>query len=109
MTDLREHVPLGATGMKVSRLGIASGFGVPTAAIEKAFHEHGINYFWLSFARRGRMVRAIRNLRRHRDELCIVLPWPAAASRFVQGRAERWLRKTASWCPWVYRSAIGHA
>jgi hypothetical protein len=28
----------------VSRIGLAGGFGVPTVAIEKTFHEYGVNY-----------------------------------------------------------------
>ena len=44
--SFREHVILGRTGLHVSRLGIASGYGVPDHAVERAFHEHGINYFY---------------------------------------------------------------
>jgi len=78
----------------VSRIGLAPGYGVPAAAIEKAFHEHGVNYLWASLLRRGNMVRAIRNLApRHRDELCIVLSWPAFAGFLLQNYVERWLRK----------------
>ncbi len=75
----------------VSRLGLASGYGVPTAAIEKAFHEHGVNYFYLSLLQRGRMVQAIRNLAAHRDELFIVLARPT--SYFLEYLVERWLEK----------------
>jgi predicted aldo/keto reductase-like oxidoreductase len=39
-----EPVVLGRTGLKVGRLGIASGYKAPTAAIEEAF-EKGCNYF----------------------------------------------------------------
>ena len=42
--NFREPVILGRTGLKVGRLGIASGYGAPTAAIEEAF-ERGCNYF----------------------------------------------------------------
>lgn len=92
--DFKERVPLGRTGLMVSRLGLASGYGVPTAAIEKAFHEHGINYLWASFLKRGNMVRAIHNLApKHRDELCVVLAWPAFAGLFLEGYVERWLKK----------------
>ena len=35
---------LGRTGLKVGRLGIASGYGAPAAAIQEAF-ERGANYF----------------------------------------------------------------
>jgi aryl-alcohol dehydrogenase-like predicted oxidoreductase len=39
-----EPVVLGRTGLKVGRLGIASGYQAPAAAIEEAF-ERGSNYF----------------------------------------------------------------
>ena len=39
-----EQVVLGRTGLKVGRLGIASGYEAPAAAIEEAF-ERGCNYF----------------------------------------------------------------
>jgi aryl-alcohol dehydrogenase-like predicted oxidoreductase len=74
----------------VSRLGLASGYGVPTAAIEKAFHEHGVNYLYLSLLRRRNMVRAVRNLARHRDELFLVLARPT--TWLLEALVERWLR-----------------
>ena len=92
--DFKERVPFGRTGLMVSRIGLASGYGVPTAAIEKAFHEYGVNYLWLSvFMPRG-MVRAIRNLApKHRDELRIVLAKPTFGGFFLQSFVERWLKK----------------
>jgi predicted aldo/keto reductase-like oxidoreductase len=78
----------------VSRIGLASGYGVPTAAIEKAFHEYGVNYFYLSLLKRGNMVRAIRTLApKHRDELRIVLARPTKGGYFLQSFVERWLTK----------------
>jgi len=96
--DFREHVPFGRTGLMVSRMGLAGGYGVPTAAIERAFHEYGINYFYLSFLLRGKAIRAIRHLvPRHRDELRIVLPkWPVFGGRFFQRFVHRWPRPTAT-------------
>jgi len=76
--DFKARVQFGRTGRMVSRLGLASGYGVPTAAIEKAFHESGVNYFYLSLLERGHMVQAIRNLAAHRDELFIVLARPTS-------------------------------
>ncbi|MFC1888260.1 hypothetical protein ACFL4G_00750 [Thermodesulfobacteriota bacterium] len=55
--DFKERVPFGRPGLMVSRIGLASGFGVPTASIEKAFHEYGVNYLWLSFLKRARVRR----------------------------------------------------
>jgi predicted aldo/keto reductase-like oxidoreductase len=42
--NFSEPVVLGRTGLKVGRLGIASGYKAPAAAIEEAF-ERGCNYF----------------------------------------------------------------
>lgn len=91
--DLTQHVPLGRTGLTVSRIGLASGYGVPTPAIEQAFHEHGVNYFYVSLLRKGNMVRAIRNLKAQRDALRIVLSKPAKGGYFLRGHVERWLKK----------------
>jgi hypothetical protein len=86
--DLKVRVPFGTTGRMVSRLGLASGYGVSTAAIEKAFHEHGVNYLYLSLVQRRRMVQAIRNLAAHRDELFIALARPT--TYFLERLVERW-------------------
>jgi hypothetical protein len=51
----RTRVKLGRTGLEVSRPGIASGYGVPARAIERAFHEHGLNYFYPSLLKKKRM------------------------------------------------------
>jgi len=92
--NFKERIPFGRTGLMVSRIGLASGYGVPTAAVEKAFHEYGVNYFYLSLLKRDRMARAIRNLApRHRDELCIVLARPTRGGYFLQSSVDRWLRK----------------
>lgn len=73
-SNFRERTILGRTGLVVSRLGIGSGYGVPASAVEKAFHEHGINYLYWSLSRRGGMTEAIRSLGpQHRDDLVIVM------------------------------------
>ena len=101
--DFKERVPFGRTGLMVSRIALASGYGVPTAAIEKAFHEYGVNYFYVSpLLNQGSMARALRNLvPRHRDELHIVLAkatlfgaFSASAGAFrLQSFVERWLKR----------------
>jgi aryl-alcohol dehydrogenase-like predicted oxidoreductase len=89
------RIPFGRTGVMVSRMGLASGFGVPTAAIEKAFHEYGVNYFYMSFLNRRNMVRAVHNLGPgQRDELFIVLAnFPTFSGGFVPRTVDRWLRR----------------
>lgn len=89
--NFEARVQLGRTGRMVSRLGLASGYGVPAAAIEKAFHEHGVNYLYLSLLRRGAMVQAIRDLAARRDELFIVLARPT--THLFERLVERWLKR----------------
>src|SRR5438105_5048302 len=60
--DLREPVTLGRTGLKVARLGIGCSYGVGASAIEKAYHERGVNYFYWGSIRRPGMRDAIRHL-----------------------------------------------
>ncbi|MCP4539168.1 MAG: aldo/keto reductase [Chloroflexi bacterium] len=93
--DFRQHVPLGQTGLMVSRLGIAAGYGVPTASIEKAFHEHNLNYFYLSFPNRSQVKIALGNLLpQYRDETIIVLPHlPVGQGVFLRRSVEAWLRR----------------
>lgn len=93
--DFRQHVPLGQTGLMVSRLGIASGYGVPAASIEKAFHEHNLNYFYLSFIKRSQVKIALGGLLpRYRDKTVLVLPYfPADKGFFLRRCVEGWLRR----------------
>jgi len=93
-------VILGRTGLKVGRLGIASGMWAPASAIEEAF-ERGCNYFtWGTFVR-GRspyMRTAIRNIaaKGQRDRLVLAMfsyaHWPSLTERyFVRGlKAAGW-------------------
>ncbi len=96
--DFKQHVTYGRTGLKVSRIGLAQGYGVPTASIEKAFHEYGINYLYISpLLKLGNIVQAIHNLApSHRDELRIVLAKPFFRGfryKNYENYVERWLKK----------------
>jgi aryl-alcohol dehydrogenase-like predicted oxidoreductase len=72
--DFMNKQVLGRTGLSVSRLGLAGGYGVPAAAVERAFHEYGINYFYWSSPRRPGMRDGLRNLvKGNRDKVIIVL------------------------------------
>lgn len=63
MSDsFKEKRLLGKTGMRVSRLGIASGYGISAKAVERAYYEFGVNYFLWSSPRREGMENALRNL-----------------------------------------------
>src|SRR5438067_1079497 len=70
----REPTILGRTGLKVGRLGIGGSYGIGAAAVERAYHEHGVNYFYWGSIRRGGMRDAIRALSRsERDRIVIAL------------------------------------
>jgi aryl-alcohol dehydrogenase-like predicted oxidoreductase len=72
--DFRRQIVLGRTGLKVSRLGLAAGYGVPEQAVERAFHEQGINYMYWSLSRRSGMKKALRRLAQsHREKLVVAL------------------------------------
>jgi aryl-alcohol dehydrogenase-like predicted oxidoreductase len=82
----------------VSRLGVASGYGLPAPAIEKAYHEYGINYLYVSpYLNLGSMSEAVRSLGPgHRDELFIVLGRPffgGFGGMRLESFVERWLKK----------------
>jgi len=85
-----EPVVLGRTGLKVGRLGIASGYGEPAEAIEEAF-ERGCNYFTWGTVIKGRsrhMLQAIRNIvaKGQRDKLVLAM-FTYAHSPFFTNRA----------------------
>jgi aryl-alcohol dehydrogenase-like predicted oxidoreductase len=63
---------LGRTGITASRLGLAGAYGIDGDATERAFHELGINYFFVTPRMRG-VAEGVRRLVRagHRDELVI--------------------------------------
>lgn len=72
--DYRQPVTLGRTGLSVGRLGVGSAYGVPAAALERAFHEYGVNYFYWGSIRRGGMKQAIRHLApTERDRMVVAL------------------------------------
>jgi aryl-alcohol dehydrogenase-like predicted oxidoreductase len=75
--NFHEPVILGRTGIKVGRLGIASGYGAPTAAIEEAF-ERGCNYFTWGTVIKGykpEMRQALKNIvaKGQRDRLVLAM------------------------------------
>lgn len=75
--SFNEQIVLGRTGLKVGRLGIASGYGAPAESIEEAF-ERGCNYMtWGTFMRgySRHMREAINNIvaKRQRDRMVLAM------------------------------------
>lgn len=73
LPDLTERTLLGRTGIRVSRLGIASSYGISRESCRHAF-DAGVNYFFWGSTRTAGMALAIRDLApSHREDLCVVL------------------------------------
>jgi predicted aldo/keto reductase-like oxidoreductase len=91
-----EPVILGRTGLKVGRLGIASGYGAPAAAIEEAF-ERGCNYFTWGTVIKGykpQMRQALQNIvaKGQRDRLVLAAFTYAHNNFFTERMLRRGLR-----------------
>ena len=63
---------LGRTGLLAGRLGVAASYGVPAAAVERAF-ERGVNYLFWGSMRRAGFGGAIRQLAPQRERMVLVL------------------------------------
>jgi predicted aldo/keto reductase-like oxidoreductase len=94
--NLREPAVLGRTGLKVGRLGIASGYKAPAAAIEEAF-ERGCNYFTWGTVIKGyspEMREALKNIvaKGQRDRLVLAAFTYAHNNFFTEKRLRRGLK-----------------
>lgn len=92
MSDFMQKVPLGRTGVKVSRLGIGSAYGVSERACRMAF-DRGVNYFFWGSVRTPGMGRAIRDIARsQRDDLVVVLECYVRQASWIPKSVEVGLR-----------------
>jgi aryl-alcohol dehydrogenase-like predicted oxidoreductase len=83
---------LGRTGLAVGALGISASYGVPAAAVERAF-EAGMNYVYWGTLRRAAFADALRALAPKRDRMVLVLQsYNPFASGIVRS-VERGLRR----------------
>jgi aryl-alcohol dehydrogenase-like predicted oxidoreductase len=79
------------TGLTVGRLGMAASYGVPAAAVERAF-ERGVNYlYWGSF-RKSAFGQGLRNLKTQRDRMVLVLQSYTRVASLMGWSVERALR-----------------
>ena len=87
MTDFQQRIPLGRTGLEVSRLGIGSSFTGDSRFIEEAV-DQGINYLYWGSIRRPAFGRAMRSVaRRNRD--AVVHPLAMDDDMLIAGGAEQ--------------------
>jgi aryl-alcohol dehydrogenase-like predicted oxidoreductase len=73
------RIELGKTGLRVSRIGIGSSYGIDATALREAFEE-GMNLFYFGSVRTNRMAEAVRAMApSHREEMVVVVqsytPW----------------------------------
>jgi aryl-alcohol dehydrogenase-like predicted oxidoreductase len=92
--EFTRRVPLGHTGLMVSRLGIGSSYGVGADAVKRAYHEHGINYLYWGTVRRPAFGVAIRDLAsKHRDDLVVVVQTYTRLAAWMRPSLQRALRE----------------
>src|SRR5512142_625962 len=82
---------LGRTGLRVGRLGVAASYGVPAAAVERAF-ERGCNYLYWGSIRRGSFAEALRRLAPQRQRVVLVVQSYSRSAVLAQWSLERALR-----------------
>ena len=87
-----ERAVLGRTGLEVGRLGVGSTFGVPAAALERAF-EQGVNYFYWGTYRRRAFAEGLRNLAPQRQRFVLVVQSYARMASLIGPSVERALRE----------------
>jgi len=93
MTSFADKVPLGRTGLMVSRIGVGSSYGPPSRACRAAF-DAGVNYFFWGSVRTRAMAFAIREIAsRQRDDIVIVLESYARSGFMLRRSVENGLRK----------------
>jgi len=90
MSALLPQRPLGKTGLVASPLGLAGSYGIDAEGVERAFHELGVNYFFVTL----RMTETIEGLRRliragHRERLVLALGASVPTGWGVRGAWEK--------------------
>ena len=92
MVGFADKVPLGRTGLQVSRIGIGSSYGASTRACRTAF-DAGVNYFFWGSLRTPSMALAIREIaNRQRDDLVVVLQSYTRGRRTLRRSVEQGLK-----------------
>jgi aryl-alcohol dehydrogenase-like predicted oxidoreductase len=90
----RNRVTLGRTGLKTSRIGLASSYGLGAGEVEQAYADYGINYLYWGTYRRAGFGEGIRRLaRRRRDDLIIVIQSYSRFAGLLAWSLERALRR----------------
>jgi aryl-alcohol dehydrogenase-like predicted oxidoreductase len=91
--NFREHRMLGRTGLSVSRIGLGAAYKVPGSAVERAFHEYDVNYFYWDVKKAG-MLEGLGNLLPgRRDQLVIAIQSYDHTGLFMKRSVEKGLSR----------------
>jgi aryl-alcohol dehydrogenase-like predicted oxidoreductase len=82
---------LARTGLEVGRLGVASGYGLPGAALEWAF-ERGVDYIFWGSRRSDSFGASLKKLRTHRQRFVLVIQSYTRVASLLSWSLERALR-----------------
>jgi aryl-alcohol dehydrogenase-like predicted oxidoreductase len=92
--EWRTPVTLGKTGLRVSRIGLASSYGVGADGVQEAYEEFGINYFYWGSYRRESFGEGIRRLAQaKREDLVVVVQSYSRLAGLLASSLERALRR----------------
>ena len=86
-----ERAVLGRTGIEVGRLGLASSYGAPASAVERAF-DNGVNYFYWGSFRRGGFGDGLRALAPRRERILLVTQSYSRMASLIGPSLERALK-----------------
>ena len=88
-----EQTTLGRTGLRVSRIGIGSSFGLTTRDVEEAV-DRGINYLYWGSIRQKPFGEAIRHVaKRRREDVVVVVQSYTRAAFYMNRSVESALRE----------------
>ncbi len=91
--DLRTPTKLGRSGLRVSRIGLGSSYGIGAADVERAF-DRGINYFYWGSVRRPSFGKGVRTIaQRDRASLVVCVQTYTRAASLMRGSIGRAVRK----------------
>ncbi len=92
--NFKSPTTLGRTGLSVSRLGFGASYPAPAEAMEKAFHQRGVNFFLWGSGRKAPMREALRNLvRSQRDQIVIAFQTYDKGGMLMRHFHEKGLRR----------------
>ncbi len=93
-SDFHLRIPLGRTGLHVSRIGLAASYGIDGKGVEEAYAEHGINFFYWGSVRRKSFGEGIRRIaQKNREDAVVVIQSYSRFAGWLERSLELALRR----------------